>query len=251
MLQGREYFSEAHALACALWIGNMVLFGRERKRVPESQRVLMQLLYGRDVWEGFTPTPTTRVPEGWNGNHPSLKRLAGTVGTKTVIDVGVWKGQSTISMALAMKSARIDGCVIGIDTFLGSPEHWTEPSLSSLYGRNHAMPDIFQAFMSNVWKAGIQDYVIPMPQTSVNAALILQRLGVRAAVVHIDAAHEYEEVLRDAEEYWKILEPGGYLIGDDYHESWPGVVRAAGEFSARQQRPLTVEIPKWILQKPV
>jgi predicted O-methyltransferase YrrM len=214
--------------------------------MPQSQSLLMKVLYGVDIWEGFSPVRTTPSAEGWNGNHPSLKRLASTAG-KTVIDVGVWKGQSTITMAQAMKRARIDGCVIAVDTFLGSAEHWKREL--NLFTRAHGMPDIFQTFMSNVCKAGVQDYVIPMPQTSVTAALILQQLEIKAAVVHIDAAHEYEEVLRDAEEYWKILEPGGYLIGDDYHETWPGVVRAAGEFSARQLRPLLIEPPKWILQK--
>jgi hypothetical protein len=89
-----------------------------------------------------------------------------------------------------------------------------------------------------------------MPQTSTTAAIILKRLRIAATIVHIDASHEYEEVVRDAMLYWGILAPGGYLIGDDYDESWPGVVRAAGEFSARVNRPLKIEFPKWILQKP-
>jgi Methyltransferase domain len=214
--------------------------------MPQLQHKLMQTLYRHDVWEGFKPSRTTRNPEGWNGNHPSLRRLAAAVGDKTVIDVGVWKGQSTITMAQAMKSARIDGCVIAVDTFLGSSEHWSEPNL---YTRKHAMPDIFQTFMSNVVNAGVKDYIVPMPQTSTTAASILRLLGIKAAVVHIDAAHEYEDVLRDATEYWSILEPGGYLIGDDFHDTWPGVVRAANEFSRQQGRPLTIESPKWILQK--
>lgn len=215
--------------------------------MPLRQREIMERLYDHDVWSGFKPSPMTRTPEGWNGNHPSLKRLVGTTGGKVVIDVGVWKGQSTITMAEAMKSARIDGCVIAVDTFLGSPEHWKPKT--NLFTRNNGMPDIFQTFMSNVCKAGVQDYIVPMPQTSVTAALVLRQFGISAAVVHIDAAHEYEEVLRDAKEYWELLEPNGYLVGDDYHETWPGVVRAAGEFSARVVRPLTIESPKWILQK--
>ena len=81
------------------------------------------------------------------------------------------------------------------------------------------------------------------------AAVILQRLQVTAAVVHVDAAHEYEDVMRDAAAYWAILNPGGYLIGDDYHETWPGVIKAAGEFSAKVGRPLSIDGPKWILQK--
>lgn len=215
--------------------------------MPNLQRAMLDKLYGENIWETFTPIETTDSVGGWNGDHPSLGRLANSAGAKTVIDVGVWKGQSTITMALAIKNAQLDGCVIAVDTFLGSVEHWDRER--NLFSRSHSMPDIFKTFMSNVYKAGVQDYVIPMPQTSVSAALIFKRLGITAALVHLDAAHEYEEVLRDAEEYWSLIEPGGYLIGDDYHETWPGVVRAVGEFSARLFRPLAIEPPKWILQK--
>src|SRR4051812_29456911 len=168
--------------------------------MPRSQRELMQALYGNDIWRGFNPRPTSQPVAGWNGNHPSLRRLAAESGTKTVIDVGVFKGQSTITLAQGMKESHLDGCVIAIDTFLGSVEHWDWKL--ELFTRAHGMPDLLQTFMSNVYASGVQDYIIPMPQTSTNAALILQQLGVRATVVHIDAAHEYEQVLRDIEEYW-------------------------------------------------
>jgi hypothetical protein len=75
-------------------------------------------------------------------------------------------------------------------------------------------------------------------------------MGITANIVHVDAAHQYKEVLRDAEDYWRILEPGGVMIGDDYHETWPGVIRAAQEFARRTGQQLTIDEPKWILKKP-
>jgi predicted O-methyltransferase YrrM len=215
---------------------------------PSIAREVMQKLYGESLWRGFRPRGSTAAPQGWNGNHPSLGRLAGASGhgPAIAIDVGVWKGQSTISLATAMKAASLDGCVIAVDTFLGSAEHW---SAQQLYSRRHGLPDIYETFLDNVCNADLADYIVPMPQTSTTAAIILAQLKISASLVHIDAAHEYAEVLRDAESYWKLLNPGGYLIGDDYHETWPGVVKAAGEFSSKTGRPLTVEPPKWILQK--
>jgi SAM-dependent methyltransferase len=211
------------------------------------QRSIMDMLYRCDVWEGFQPAnPPGPEIQGWNGNHPSLERMAATRSPdQIVIDVGVWQGQSTITMANAMREHGIDGCVIAVDTFLGSIEHWNE----GLFARAHGAPDLYRTFLENVYHSGLTGYVIPLPQTSTTAAALLARLGISASVVHIDAAHEYPEVLRDAEEYWKILRPGGWLIGDDYHETWPGVVQAAGEFSARLRRPLIIEPPKWLLQK--
>jgi hypothetical protein len=213
--------------------------------MPALQKMVIDRLYGIDPWEGFVPDAAAEL-QGWNGDHPSLARLMTTPGSKLVVDVGVWKGQSTIRMASAMRDAGIDGCVIAVDTFLGSPEHWGD---TRLFNRHWGMPDLYRTFMSNVWAAGVQDYVVPMPQTSITSAMILSRLDLTPSVVHVDAAHEYREVLRDAQEYWDILSPGGYLIGDDYDSNWPGVIQAAGEFSSQVCRPLTIELPKWIIQK--
>lgn len=216
--------------------------------MPTARDRVMQALYGQDIWADYRPTgqPPKEV-EGWNGNHPSLAKLMQAKGSPVVVDVGVWKGQSTITMANAMREHGIDGCVVAVDTFLGSPEHW---SRSGLFTRRVGMPDLYDTFLANAWHADLAGYIVPMPQTSATAALILRQRGITISVAHIDAAHEYAEVLRDAEEYWSLLEPQGFLIGDDYHHTWPGVVQAAGEFSARTRRPLAIEPPKWILQKP-
>jgi hypothetical protein len=210
----------------------------------------MEKLYGGDIWDKFQPVTVDTEVQGWNGRHPSLDRLisAGAGVATIVIDVGVWKGQSTITMANAMRTAGIDGCVIAVDTFLGSFEHWS--GRNALFRRKNGHPDLYDTFLNNVYAADLTRYIVPLPQTSSTAAMILTHLQIAASVVHIDAAHDYEEVLRDATAYWALLGPGGYLIGDDYHASWPGVIRAAGEFSARVGRPLTIEIPKWIMLKP-
>ena len=81
------------------------------------------------------------------------------------------------------------------------------------------------------------------------AAEILEAAGVAASLVHIDASHAYQDVLRDSAAFWKILEVGGDLVGDDYDPSWPGVVRAANEFSLAVGRPIEIAYPKWILRK--
>jgi predicted O-methyltransferase YrrM len=214
--------------------------------MPQLQQQIMHLLYGRDIWDGFEPTRETDL-QGWNGEHPSLSRLVEVHGAKLAIDVGVWKGRSTITLALAMRDAGIDGCVIAIDTFLGSPEHW---GWSGLFERPHGRPDLYERFLSNVHAMGVSHYVVPLPQTSTTAAIILRRLNLLAALVHVDAAHEYREALRDAEDYWRLLAPGGWLIGDDYVAIWPGVIRAANEFAARMVLPLEIAQPKWILRKP-
>lgn len=208
---------------------------------------LMIKLYGRNIWTEYEQGLRSPDIQGWNGDHPSLSRLVTLNGPKIVVDVGVWKGLSTITLAKAMKDRSIDGVVIAVDTFLGSPEHWSSSRV--LFERRYGLPDLYERFLTNVIAAGVQDYIVPLPQTSTTAASVLRRFGIRPSLVHVDAAHEYREVLNDIEDYWSLLEVGGYMIGDDYHETWPGIIRAAGEFSAKTERPLVIEAPKWILQK--
>ncbi|MBR0657588.1 class I SAM-dependent methyltransferase [Plastoroseomonas arctica] len=207
---------------------------------------IMGRLHGADIWAGVAPAADAAAVQGWNGDHPALLRLAAAPGTRVIIDVGVWKGQSTIAMAGRLRDGGIDGCVIAVDTFLGSPEHWGG---EGLFATRHGMPDLYATFLGNVAAAGLQGFVVPMPQTASGAAAILRRLGVTASLVHIDGDHAHASVLQDARDYWPILEAGGHLVGDDYHPSWPGVMQAAREFAGFVERPLRIEAPKWIIQK--
>jgi hypothetical protein len=209
---------------------------------------LMQKLYGRNIWDGFVSGPAEDDIQGWNGDHPALSRLAGHGSRPIIVDVGVWKGQSTINLAEKLKKNRIDGVVLSVDTFLGSLEHWVY--YPDMFQRTQGLPNLYETFLSNVAARGLTDYVIPMPQTSSTACKILRHQDIRPTLVHIDAAHEYREVRNDLEDYWSILAEGGVLIGDDYHAgAWPEIVQAADEFAAKIGRPMTVEEPKFILKK--
>ena len=217
-----------------------------------TQREVMEKLYDHDLWKGFEPERGETKVQGWNGEHPALSHFLSAApgeSAKIAIDLGVWKGQSTITLAKAMQNSGIDGCVIAVDTFLGSEEHWRPGR--ELFSRTNGYPDLYRTFLNNIWHAGVAGYVVPLPQSTDIAARILRRAGLTASLVHLDASHDYRLVLQDAEEYWQLLAPGGYLIGDDYDQSWPGVLRAADAFAARMGSALTINPPKWILQKPL
>jgi SAM-dependent methyltransferase len=215
-----------------------------------SQAGIMRSIHGADVFAGYVPL----LPEdtsGWNSQHPSFDAVVAEIHPQVVIDVGVWKGGSTIYLAELLRKTAASGTVIAVDTFLGSLEHWNrESDLFNMIPRRNGMPLLYDQFLSNVVRRGVTGYVVPLPQTSVTAALLLRRLGLRAGLVHIDASHEYDDVLKDSRVYWDLLEPGGYLIGDDYHPYWPDVVRAANDFAAEKGVPLSAHDPKWIVRKP-
>jgi hypothetical protein len=215
-----------------------------------SHADIMHSIHGTNVFAGYVPL-LAEDSSGWNSRHASFDEAIAGIRPTVVIDVGVWKGGSTIYMAELLRKNGVPGTVISIDTFLGSLEHWNRDSeLFNMVFRRNGMPLLYDQFMSNMVRSGLTDYVVPLPQTSTVAALLLRRLGIQAGLIHIDASHEYDDVLKDSRMYWDILAPGGYLIGDDYHHYWPDVIRAADDFAAEKHVSLQVSAPKWIVRKP-
>lgn len=224
--------------------------GRALRRPGPAAAALMHRLYGHDAFEGFEQ----RLPpdlQGWNSAHPALGRCLEEVAARTVLDIGVWKGGSTIHLAKTMRRLGIPGCVVAIDTFLGSPEHWDPAHPDGIWPSLrfwHGMPGFYWQFLCNVVAEGVEDLVVPLPQTTEGAAALLARHGVVADLVHIDAAHETEAVLRDCRLFWPLLRPGGILLGDDW--PWRSVEAAARAFAAETGQALSVDGPKWMLRKP-
>jgi len=50
-----------------------------------------------------------------------------------------------------------------------------------------------------------------------------------ADFIFIDAGHSYEACAADIEHYLPKLAPGGWFGGHDYHQAFPGVIRAVNE----------------------
>ncbi|MEE4317585.1 MAG: class I SAM-dependent methyltransferase [Erythrobacter sp.] len=232
------------------WVERM----RASLRNPESEArmrdKLIQELFGQSPYTGFKPVIEQPDLQGWNGLHPALERHVARDKPAIIVDVGVWHGQSTVTLARAQNKERTDGIVIAVDTFLGSPEHWTRsrPDVHKSLAFKHGRPSFYETFLSNVVLSGLDDRVVPIAQTSENAALILKRLGIAPDLVHVDAAHEYKPVLQDIETWWGLLRPGGLLVGDDF--PWPSVARAVVHFSDQIGLPFDVDGPKWWMRKP-
>lgn len=187
---------------------------------------------GADPFSGF-PAETYKVDkQGWNDNHHYLKEAI--VGDNLlVIEIGVWKGGSTIAMADQMRLNDMDAAILSVDTWLGSVEHWVEAQWMPHLGHEFGYPSIHRKFMANVIDAGLQEYVVPLPADSVNASQICRHYNLQADVIHIDAGHDYVSVMTDLRAWWPVLKEGGLYIGDDYNEGgvhWPEVYAAHNDF---------------------
>jgi len=208
-------------------------------------------LHGYDIFEGFDPAPFPEDVAGWNSRHPVLKQAMDIRKPTIVVEVGVWKGASTLFMAETMRGQNIAGTVIAIDTFLGSIEHIRNPESRAALKSRHGWPDIYFQFMANVVRNGFQDLVCPLPQTADIACQLLGSMGIRPGLVHIDASHDHASVMRDLENYFALLEPGGLLVGDDFVVEWPEVVWAATEFAKRNRLRLRHSSGKFVIEKPL
>lgn len=188
------------------------------------------------LWHGVDPF-ADRVPtmppdrQGWNSDHPFLADAIDRQRPDVVVEVGVWKGASVLTMARRMREIACDGVVIAVDTWLGSAEHWLSPGAIPIMAGRSLLYDVFA---SNVLIDGLSGHVLPLSLDSASASEVLARLDIRPGVIHIDAAHDYQSVSIDLKRWWRLLKPGGTLIADDYDcPAWPTVTRAVDDFVAR------------------
>ena len=187
---------------------------------------------GRDPFAGFPKSLYELDTQGWGDYHPYLIDHMQPGTSPIIVEIGVWKGASTIAMSKQMQALGSTGTIIAIDTWLGAADHWTHGDWIDHLGLDHGYPSLNRKFMANIVNAGFERYVVPLPLDSINAAEVLKFHGIQADVIHIDAGHEYQSVISDIKAWWPILTPGGLLIGDDYYpkDGWPGVKQAFDEF---------------------
>lgn len=205
-------------------------------RSTARETVLAKLWHGSDPFVGFPADRYTPDMQGWGSSHPYLGAGVEALRPAIIVEIGVWKGGSVISMASRLKALGVDGVVIAVDTWLGAWDHWLNRRWFHDLSFEWGMPQLMRTFMCNVATEELQDYVVPLPLDSNNAAVVLRAHRLKIDMIHIDAGHDKRAVLNDLEIWWPLLRPGGLLIGDDY-EAWAGVRAAFDEFAATQQLP--------------
>ena len=124
--------------------------------------------------------------EGWLSRQEgillwSLARSG--IGTGSIIEVGSWKGKSTVWLAYGTKSAQRER-VVAIDPHSGSKEH------QDSYGRVNTFDD----FIRNLRLSKLERWVHPVVASSRDVA---SKWKGDVRLVFIDGSHEYEDVKDD------------------------------------------------------
>lgn len=195
------------------------------------------------LWRNSDPFAAVDVEDyaldlqGWGSKHDFLLDSIEIVRPTLIIEIGVWKGGSTISMAQKLRDCHLDASIVSVDTWRGAWDHWLSDEWFAEMNFASGSSRIYKIFLSNVKKLDLQDYVIPLPLDSINACVTLKALGVSADIIHIDAGHDYVAVTNDLTAWWELLRPGGIVIGDDYDTGggWPEVRKAFDDFIATHQ----------------
>lgn len=211
---------------------------------------LLGKFYETSPYDGFDPAQYPADLQGWGSDDPIFRDIISATRPSVIVEVGTWKGASAIHMAQITKELGLDTTIICVDTWLGSPEHFLaqQPGWRESLLLRNGFPHLYYTFLSNVIRAGLQDRIIPLANTSDNAAVILGSMNIAADLVYIDAAHEEEPAYRDFRNYWNLLSEGGVLLGDDYI-SWEGVTKAANRFAVEVQCPIVGKWSKFVISR--
>lgn len=188
--------------------------------------------------------------EGFASEHPMFDWALEQAQPNLVIEVGTWKGASLANMHKISRQLGLDTYFISIDTWLGSNAPYWErdkhrPSLQITAG----YPTMFRQFAFNMTTLGLEQSVTAMPMTASCAFDILADIGAVADLIYIDAGHHFYEAHTDISLFYDLLRPGGIMLGDDYIETFPGVVQAVNRFAADKNLILKCDTGKWAFCK--
>lgn len=134
------------------------------------------------------------------------------VGPAKFVEVGAWLGRSTAYMAEEIKRRYKPVEFFAVDTWRGSAnEPDMKPTLDSFGG------DIYSQFMSNMLRAGVSQYVVPMRMQSADAAKFFPDECLD--FVFIDGDHSFGGVTSDIEAWRGKVKLGGVIAGHDFDRS--------------------------------
>ena len=193
----------------------------------------MTMIHGENIYDNFPHKDYEFDDQGWNGHKakPLFEKLIKKTKPSLIIEVGTWKGQSTMEMGKILRDNNIDCTIICVDTWLGSIEHrFSKTSAHNISSyTKHGWPNLYYQFLANVIHSGLEKYIVPLPSTSLMGADYFYTKSVKADLIYIDAAHDAFNVFHDVHNYYQLLRNENSIIfGDDAKH--PPVIEGVNQF---------------------
>ena len=187
-----------------------------------------------DPFAGFDPAGWADTTDEWDSHHPWFDQAVAVLQPRVIAEVGSFLGVSSRHFASALQREQLDGVVVCCDTWLAETVLWSHPRWRAHLRHTHGRPEAYKVWMANALVAGLEGYLCPLPMDSRGAARHLAALGVTADVLYIDGSHEAGDVYQDLTLYWPLLRRGGWLLADDYHAGFPGLMADVERFAAER-----------------
>jgi predicted O-methyltransferase YrrM len=233
---------------------------------------LSKLLYGASnpysKCKGIDNFPVSDYPH--TNIYPSLIRESiEETGTDFWLEIGSMFGGSAIETAKVAAEIKSNFLILCIDPFCGDVSMWEnhlflkEEKKKGFIRKNSipldldgCRPTLMDRFLGNVISEGFEKTILPLPTTSMVGMRLLERfredkkIDRGPGVIYLDSAHEWYETYIELVTAWRILAPGGILIGDDY--DWPAVNHDVNKFSRDYKvEILEKEKAHWMIKKPL
>lgn len=159
---------------------------------------------------------TMRGKVGCDGLLDLIKylQLHRDISKETMIEIGAYKGESTVIFAQYFKK------VITIDPFINDYDDKDE---TCKVGNFELVQSIFN---KNIKQYSNIQHIKATSDTAIND--LLQTTDV--SFIYVDGCHTYDQVKKDLQNYSPLVIKNGFIGGHDYYEQhWPGVRKAVHE----------------------
>lgn len=154
---------------------------------------------------------------GWfpESTEKMLTELLGAHKISQVIEIGAFQGKATAFFGEHVLET------LAIDPFIA----WQE---GIKWGAVTPDEDFHQKFLDNIESVRSEKKLGAVRSLRLTSQEAFdQNPNLRADLIYIDAAHDYESVKRDID-MWKTR-ADKIICGDDFDVHWPGVIRAVEE----------------------
>ncbi len=125
------------------------------------------------------------------------------------VDIGVWLGRNTIYMAEQIRDLHKNIKLYAVDTFQGSFSDVTRQMAVDQFGG-----DFYTNFIQNIKDCKVDDIIIPLRMTSLEAVELFEDNSVDFCF--IDGDHAYDSIYADIISWLPKVKSGGIIAGDDY-----------------------------------
>jgi hypothetical protein len=234
---------------------------------------LLDLLYPKGFdpykpWDGLTKFPTEDSYKHTHLSNSVIDEVLSHTSSNFWMEIGSMYGGSAIKAAQRGIEKGRDLTIFCVDPFCGDTDMWLWNKVNSENFMNGTLPStdihldtigirpsIMEKFLGNIIESGLQKYILPLPSTGIVGMRVIEilleqkKIEEGPGIMYIDSSHEWDETYTELKNAWRILAPGGIMMGDDFN--WKSVryevERFAKDFGAIVEER---ENFQWIIKKP-